>query len=116
MVKGLHQVSPTTNEVKMKNKNNNIINIKTKKNIKTNNHKNVLDPIEFSQDETFKFINKMQKKIDNPQDFFIGATLELIRALYYFAPSSKSATHLLNNSHRLITEELLELEKEENTN
>jgi len=100
----------------MKKKNNNIINIKTKKNIKTNNHKNVLDPIEFSQDETFKFINKMQKKVDNPQDFFIGATLELIRALYYFAPSSKSANHLLNNSHQIIIEELLELEKEENTN
>ena len=97
-------------EKKMKNKKNNIINIKT------NNHKNVLDPIEFSEDETFKFINKMQKKVDNPQDFFIGATLELIRALYYFAPSSNSATHLLNNSHRLITEELLELEKEEKTN
>ena len=100
----------------MKKKNNNIINIKTKKNIKTNNHKNVLDPIEFSQDETFKFINKMQKKVDNPQDFFIGASLEFIRALYFFAPSSKSATHLLNNSHQIIIEEFLELEKEENTN
>ena len=100
----------------MKKKNNNIINIKTKKNIKTNNHKNVSDPIEFSQDETFKFINKMHKKVDNPQDFFIGATLQLIRALYYFAPSSKSANHLLNNSHQIIIEELLEFEKEENTN
>lgn len=99
----------------MKNKNNNIINIKKNNNIKNNNHKN-LYPIEFSQDETFKFINKMQKKVDNPQDFFIGATLELIRALYYFAPSSKSATHLLNNSHQIIIEEFLELEKEENTN
>lgn len=65
--------------------------------------------IELAQDEISSYISKMEKKIHNKQNMFIGALTVLIDACYFHAPSSESATHLILTAHQRV----LECRKEE---
>ena len=83
-------------------KKNNIVKLKSIKKKEDNE-------IDLSIQEIAKVISKLEKKIDNKQNLFIGALTTIIDACYFHAPSSESATHLILTAHQRV----LECRKEE---
>ena len=86
-------------------KKNNIV--KLKKNQKSEDQE-----IDLSMEESAKVMSKLEKKIQNKQNLFIGALTTLIDACYFHAPTCDSANHLILTAHQRV----LELRKEDEEN
>lgn len=86
-------------------KKNNIVKLKS---IKKNEDKD----IELSMQEIAKVISKLEKKIDNKQNLFIGALTTIIDACYFHAPNCDSANHLILTAHQRVLESRKEDEED----
>jgi|TARA_B100000424_G_C22591008_1_gene331236 hypothetical protein len=64
---------------------------------------------ELAEQELVKVITKLEKKITNKQNLFVGAMCTLMDACYFHAPTESSATHLILTAHQRV----LEVRKEE---
>jgi hypothetical protein len=64
---------------------------------------------ELAEEELVKVITKLEKKITNKQNLFVGAMCTLMDACYFHAPTDSSATHLILTAHQRV----LEVRKEE---
>ena len=64
---------------------------------------------ELAEQELVKGITKLEKKITNKQNLFVGAMCTLMDACYFHAPTESSATHLILTAHQRV----LEVRKEE---
>ena len=57
-----------------------------------------------SQDQMVKYITKMEKKVKDPKNLFVGALITLMDACYYHAPDSECANHLILSAHLQVLE------------
>ena len=64
---------------------------------------------ELAEQELVKVITKLEKKITNKLNLFVGAMCTLMDACYFHAPTDSSATHLILTAHQRV----LEVRKEE---
>lgn len=78
-------------------KKNNIVKLKR-------NQKSEDQEIDLSMEEIAKVISKLEKKIHNKQNLFIGALTTLIDACYFYAPTCDSANHLILTAHQRVLE------------
>jgi len=59
---------------------------------------------ELAEQELVKVITKLEKKITNKQNLFVGAMCTLMDACYFHAPTESSATHLILTAHQRVLE------------
>tara|TARA_A100001391_G_C4930744_1_gene241717 strand:- start:348 stop:608 length:261 start_codon:yes stop_codon:yes gene_type:complete len=59
---------------------------------------------ELAEQELVKVITKLEKKITDKQNLFIGAMCTLMDACYFHAPTDSSATHLILTAHQKVLE------------
>ena len=59
---------------------------------------------ELAEKELVKVITKLEKKITDKQNLFVGAMCTLMDACYFHAPTESSATHLILTAHQRVLE------------
>ena len=59
---------------------------------------------ELAVQELVKVITKLEKKIINKQNLFVGAMCTLMDACYFHAPTDSSAAHLILTAHQTVLE------------
>ena len=59
---------------------------------------------ELAEQELVKVISKLEKKITDKENLFIGAMCTLMDACYFHAPTDSSATHLILTAHQRVLE------------
>ena len=59
---------------------------------------------ELAVQELVNVITKLEKKITNKQNLFVGAMCTLMDACYFHAPTDSSATHLILTAHQRVLE------------
>ncbi len=59
---------------------------------------------ELAEQELVKVITKLEKKITDKQNLFIGAMCTLMDACYFHAPTDSSATHFILMAHQRVLE------------
>ena len=67
---------------------------------------------ELAEQELVKVITKLEKKITDKQNLFIGAMCTLMDACYFHAPTDSSATHLILTAHQRVLEASKEASKD----
>ena len=68
---------------------------------------------ELAKQELVKVITKLEKKITDKQNLFIGAMCTLMDACYFHAPTDSSATHLILTAHQRVLEARKEASKDD---
>ena len=68
---------------------------------------------ELAEQELIKVITKLEKKITDKQNLFIGAMCTLMDACYFHAPTDSSATHLILTAHQRVLEARKEASKDD---
>ena len=69
--------------------------------------------LEMAQDHMVKYITKMEKKVKDPKNLFIGALTTLMDACYYHAPDNECANHLILSAHLQVVETRKEASKDD---
>ena len=68
---------------------------------------------ELAEKELVKVITKLEKKITNKQNLFVGAMCTLMDACYFHAPTDSSAAHLILTAHQRVLEARKEMSEDD---
>ena len=68
--------------------------------------------VKLKRNQKSEDISKLEKKIHNKQNLFIGALTTLIDACYFHAPTCDSANHLILTAHQRVLESRKEDEED----